>query len=81
MLKALLFFVALVAVAGIGGCAYLQHPKFGPSMDSIRNAAVLASPNYVDGLYRFSTVLVLRINSNNGAVAMATHIISEKSLR
>ncbi|MBE0529381.1 MAG: MBL fold metallo-hydrolase [Rhodospirillales bacterium] len=52
MFKAFLFIVIVIAVAGIGGCAYLQHPKFGPSIESIRSAAVLASPNYVDGEFR-----------------------------
>ncbi|MBC04859.1 MAG: MBL fold metallo-hydrolase [Thalassospira sp.] len=49
----MIFFVAILAIvlAG-GGCAFLQHPKFGPSTEDMHSAKVAASPNYVDGEFR-----------------------------
>lgn len=52
MAKILIVLRIVIAVLSIAGWSYLQHPKFGPSPDAIRNARVLASSNYIDGQFR-----------------------------
>ncbi len=52
MVKLGVVLLVLVALLGIAGWAYLQQPKFGPSLGAIRNGRVLASPNYVKGAFR-----------------------------
>lgn len=41
----------LMSLAGLGGFAYLQHPKFGGLPEGARLEAIKRSPHYVDGAF------------------------------
>lgn len=44
--------VAVAALAGIGGAAYLQHPVFGALPSGERLVRIERSPNHADGVFR-----------------------------
>lgn len=52
MIKFLIILLIVIAVTGAGAWVFTQHAKFGPSAKKFQTAAVLASPNYVDGEFQ-----------------------------
>lgn len=52
MAKTLIALLGVAVVLAVVAWAYVQHPKFGPSVAALRSAKVLASVHYVDGEFR-----------------------------
>ena len=61
--------LVLIGVVFLGACAYLQHPKFGAYPQGERLQVIQRSPQFADGVFRYSYVTPVPAN-NRGLLAM-----------
>lgn len=78
MAKVLVSVFAVLALLGVAGFAYLQHPKFGPSAAAIRSPAVLASPNYSGGAFHNQVPTPILTGNTSFAEALLRNLTEPK---